>query len=106
VSFDEIGRRLGITTQEAEHLFLAVAGDCPSRCAFATRLRALRRTAGLTQAQLAARSGVCSQRLSSLERGLHAPRQRVVLRLAAALGVSPVDLLSTGPRACSPLGER
>lgn len=55
---------------------------------FATRLRALRQTAGLTQAQLSQRARVPLPTLRNLEQGHRAdPRLSTVVALARALGV-------------------
>ncbi|GAB7038969.1 MULTISPECIES: ATP-binding protein [Catenuloplanes] len=54
---------------------------------FGTRLRALRRTAGLTMEQLAEASGVSARAISDMERGhSRAPQARTRAALAAALG--------------------
>jgi transcriptional regulator with XRE-family HTH domain len=49
--------------------------------------------AGLSQEQLAERSGFSQQYLSGLERGQRNPTVVTVFELAQALGVQPVDLL-------------
>ena len=49
--------------------------------------------AGLSQEQLAERSGFSQQYLSGLERGLRNPTVVTLFELAQALGVQPVDLL-------------
>jgi transcriptional regulator with XRE-family HTH domain len=53
-----------------------------------TRLRAARRTAGLSQADLAKRVGVEQPHISSMENGVRSPSVEVLRMLAAALGVS------------------
>jgi len=57
------------------------------------RIRQLRRQAGLTQKELAERSGIGRVTLSRLESGDHSPRYRTLVALAEALGVSVTDLL-------------
>lgn len=54
----------------------------------------LRRKKGLTQKQVAKRSGFSVQYLSALEQGRKNPRVMTLYRLALALGVSHVELLS------------
>lgn len=55
---------------------------------FAAKLRALREAAGLTQAQLAERSGMNQFGVAKLEQGLREPSWASVMTLANALGVS------------------
>jgi transcriptional regulator with XRE-family HTH domain len=59
---------------------------------FAANVRAARRASGLTQEDIAGRSGIHPTEVSRIERGLRDPRISTVLRLAAALGV-PVSAL-------------
>lgn len=54
---------------------------------FGARLRQLRKSAGLTQAQLGERVGVVYQEIARLERGDNEPTWPTVIRLADALGV-------------------
>jgi transcriptional regulator with XRE-family HTH domain len=54
---------------------------------FATRLRELRESAGLTQRELAERSGLHLGGLTKLEQGDREPAWSTVLDLAGALGV-------------------
>src|SRR3954454_162347 len=56
--------------------------------AFAARLKELREAAGLTQEELAERSGVTRPGLFKIEQGVRVPRWDTVLALAEALGVS------------------
>jgi transcriptional regulator with XRE-family HTH domain len=55
---------------------------------FAQRLRELREAAGLSQYELARRSGVSKQALSKLEKGERQPSWETVRKLARALDVS------------------
>lgn len=65
----------------------------PSPHSFGDRLRALRLTAGLSQEELAERSGVSVRGISDLERGMRRrPQIETIRLLAAALGVSTEDL--------------
>lgn len=52
------------------------------------RLAQARRAKGLTQAELAAKSGVHRVTIARLERGKGSPNAKTLKRLAAALGVS------------------
>lgn len=56
----------------------------------AARLRA---AAGLTQEQLAERSGLTQQYISDLERGKGNPTIVTIYELAQALGAGPVELV-------------
>ncbi len=63
------------------------------------RLRALRERAGLSQAELARRSGVPQPTISRLEAGAGAVRLEHLALLAAALGIKrPGDLLALVPK--------
>lgn len=53
----------------------------------------IRMEKGLTQEQLADRSGLSQQYLSGLERGKRNPTIVTIYELASALGVSHVDLV-------------
>jgi transcriptional regulator with XRE-family HTH domain len=53
----------------------------------------LRNSLGLTQEQLAERSGLSQQYLSGLERGKRNPTVLTLYELAVALRVDPADLL-------------
>jgi transcriptional regulator with XRE-family HTH domain len=57
------------------------------------RLRSLRLAAGLTQLELAARSGITHEAISRLELGNRAPRAETIRCLAAALGVEPAEFV-------------
>src|SRR5438874_3069173 len=57
--------------------------------AFGALLREHRLAADLTQAMLAERSGLSSRGIQDLERGLSQPRRDTLLRLEAALCLSP-----------------
>jgi len=59
---------------------------------FGERLRRLRKEAGLTQEELAARAGVSVDFLSLVERGINAPSFENVEKLAKALRVLVRDL--------------
>jgi transcriptional regulator with XRE-family HTH domain len=56
----------------------------------------LRRERGLTQEEVAARSGFSQQYISSLERGRRNPTVITLYELAQALGVSHVQLVEPG----------
>ena len=57
------------------------------------RLRTLRESKGITQAELAKKAGVSRAYLSRLEMGLHDPPLSRLRKLAAALRVKVADLL-------------
>ena len=56
----------------------------------------IRREKGLTQEEVADRSGFGQQYLSGLERGRRNPTVVSLYEIAQALGVSPLDLLQPG----------
>lgn len=58
-----------------------------------TRIREVRKRAGLTQEELAARSGLTQSHLSRLELGKYVPTLTTLERLARALKVPVSDLL-------------
>lgn len=64
-----------------------------------SRLRELRRAAGLTQAQLAATAGVSRPQVAAIEAGRHEPGVGAALALAGALGVAVTELFSADPLA-------
>ena len=59
----------------------------------ADEVRALRRSRGLTQSQLAARVGSTRASMSNVERGNHSLSLELFCRIAIALDVSPDELL-------------
>jgi transcriptional regulator with XRE-family HTH domain len=63
----------------------------------ADRLKAARRAAGLTQAQLAEQIGVSQGRISAWEQGTRRPDASRLHRLASALDVDVLTLLRKGP---------
>src|SRR5262249_61100634 len=71
------------------YIQIMVAIAMPSKgFGFSTRLRALRQAAGLTQQELADRSGVPLHSITKLEGGTHAPQWATAIKLARALGIS------------------
>lgn len=65
--------------------------DCADR--FAQNLRRCRRVANLSQEQLGLRAGLHRTEIGLLERGARTPRIDTLIKLAAALGIGPYDLL-------------
>jgi transcriptional regulator with XRE-family HTH domain len=63
---------------------------------FASRLRELRSSRGMTQAELARHASVAASYVWKLESGAAAPGIDLLGRLAAALGTTPHDLLPAG----------
>jgi transcriptional regulator with XRE-family HTH domain len=57
----------------------------------------LRLALGMTQEELAERSGFTQQYISDLERGLRNPTVVSLFELAQALESTPVDLITPGP---------
>jgi transcriptional regulator with XRE-family HTH domain len=60
---------------------------------FAANLVAARKRAGLSQEEVGVRASVHRTEISQLERGLRVARIDTLIKVAAALGVSPVELL-------------
>ncbi len=58
------------------------------------RLRSLRLSAGLTQAELARRTGIHRPNIARVEAGRHTPSLETLARLAAAIGVPTTRVLS------------
>lgn len=56
----------------------------------------LRRAQGMTQEQLAERSGFSQQYISGLENGRRNPTVVTLYEIADALGATPVELLAAG----------
>ncbi len=76
---------------------LTAARDMPARhCVGMDRVRKLRDARKLTQTQLAGMIGVNQATISKIEKGIANPTQTMITRLAAALGVDPVDLFAQG----------
>ncbi len=63
----------------------------PKEVTFARRLAELREEAGISQYELAKRSGVSKQALSRLELGEREPSWQTVRKIAHALGVSVAE---------------
>jgi len=61
---------------------------------FGARLRELRTAAGLTQRELAKRSGTSSAAISNFEAGNNSPTLGTLVRLAEALGCDLTELVS------------
>jgi DNA-binding XRE family transcriptional regulator len=58
------------------------------------QIRELRKSAGLTQEQLAAKAGIGRVTLVRIEKGEQSPRYETLVALSTTLGYSPGDLLS------------
>lgn len=67
-----------------------------SRLALATNLRALREKCGLSQEALADLAGIDRTYVSALERQRYAASVDTLDKLAAALRISPAELLTLG----------
>ena len=59
-----------------------------------SRLKKIRSSAGLTQAQLAQAAGVSRQTIISIERGDYAPSVYLALRIASTLSVTVEDIFT------------
>lgn len=92
--------------QEIAHLGLVVPlwrQDC-QRCG--QRLRALREATGLSQQQLAAKTGLTHEAISRLETGHNAPYADTVRTLARALQAQPAQFVGFEPIGLTDLSVR
>lgn len=69
---------------------------------FGARLRELRAAAGLSQRELAKRSGTSSAAISNFEAGNNAPTLGTLVRLAEALGCNVTELVRVLDRGARP----
>lgn len=69
-----------------------------SHVALGRAVKGLREERGLTQAVLAERAGIDASYQSGLERGRRNPSWTVVVALAEALGVTPLELVAAASR--------
>jgi transcriptional regulator with XRE-family HTH domain len=65
---------------------------------FARRIRTLRNSRGMSQAELAKAAALSRGYLSRVEIAMQSPTLEVIERLAAALKMKPADLLEDRPR--------
>lgn len=89
----KVARGLGITLGE----LLAVAKETDSAGNFRNNLKRLRVGAGLSQAELAKKSGFSTQQIMQLETGRSAASVEAVMKFAEALEVSPDEFLIDVP---------
>ncbi|MDH3199533.1 MAG: helix-turn-helix domain-containing protein [Myxococcales bacterium] len=75
----------GLTNGEAD---IAIDGE-----KLGARLRELRLAAGLTQAELARRTGIHRPNIARVEAGRHTPSLETLARIASAIGVSTTHVL-------------
>lgn len=71
----------------------ALSADDPGMAGLGSKLREARERLGLTQEQVAERSGVHATEVSRIEGGKRDPQVSTLIRLANALGVEPGELL-------------
>jgi len=64
-----------------------------------SRLRALRQSHGISQAEVARRLGVDQSHISNVERGVRGLTIQQVVKLSRALGVAADEILNNGKRA-------
>jgi DNA-binding XRE family transcriptional regulator len=64
----------------------------PALLALGTAIKALRKTHGISQEELAHRSHIDRSYMSSIERGMQNPGVMTVVQIAAGLGVSVAEL--------------
>ncbi len=96
------GRRISLTAPEVAARFKTSNGAEPLPASLGDvdgvrlgqRLRALRLAEGLTQAELARRTGIHRPNIARVEAGRHTPSLETLARLAAAIGVPIKRVLS------------
>jgi len=71
---------------------------------FAARMKELRRAAGLTQPELASKTGLSKSYVADLEQGRYEPSWSTVLAMATALGVK-CDAFTEPPASSEPQGR-
>lgn len=81
------GRPPGTTTFEAEPAL-----------AFGKAVRAARMEKGIAQEELAGLAGVERSHMGKIERGGHMPTLALILKIAAALGLSAAELMTVTER--------
>lgn len=62
-------------------------------CQFGNAFKELRKSLGVTQAEVALRTGRTVQQISQIERGEREPRFSTILLLAYSLRISPAELV-------------
>jgi transcriptional regulator with XRE-family HTH domain len=72
--------------------------DSPDRAAFGDRLRQLRKSQALTQAELGERMGISQRLVAYYEAQGGSPSPELLVRFAEALGVSTSELLGVTSR--------
>lgn len=108
----DVGERTGVTPERVRQLlalFFDVQGIPPAAIAraatfdqyshtasvaFGRRMRELRAEYGVSQDEIASRTGIHPTTIGRLERGANEPRLTTILRIARALHVQPGDLLN------------
>jgi DNA-binding XRE family transcriptional regulator len=91
VQIDSAAIRALLDTRFAKNVYAASEAAAAS---LGDRLRERREAAGLTQAQLADRSGLTQEMISNLERGKHQPRFETLQKYAKGLGHSVGNMLA------------
>jgi DNA-binding XRE family transcriptional regulator len=88
------GLRAEIVTAHGSAFFWSLAPqDALDGTSVGRRVRDLRMKAGITQAELARRTGIHRPNIARVEAGRHTPSLETVARLAEALGTSPARIL-------------
>jgi transcriptional regulator with XRE-family HTH domain len=82
-----------------------MGGRSPEHVAFGAAVRALRGRSQLTQEALAHKCDMDRTYLSGIERGVRNPSLTNILRIAASLGVTPVELFVDAQRQLAKAGD-
>lgn len=96
---DETGRDIEISGSslraalDSEYRARLRSGDDSERRAVGARIRALRKSASVSQQELASRAGMAQESLSRIETGRRDPRLGTLRRLARGLGLSLDQLM-------------
>lgn len=81
------------TTGGARFTFTMAKSEPLDGRSLGARIRELRHYAGITQAELARRTGIHRPNIARVEAGRHTPSLETISRLAEALGVNPSQIL-------------
>lgn len=89
------------TTAQRRYTGAVQLNDADLRAVFGAHLRAARKAAGLTQAELGQRIGISGAAVCRIERGSAQVEMLAIVRLGDALGVDVVELIPRTPKSAT-----